>query len=118
VNDRGLAAAGATLAAPGRGEACQAPAILLLEQCLERFDEVEKALEWCERRPGGGRARLLFAHGGGEVGAIELDSGKRHRLDPASFAPAPSRSGGDARLDPAARALEIATGGDRELHTL
>jgi hypothetical protein len=80
VNEPGLAAAGIALAPPGRDEPCQAPGLLLVEGCLERLDAVEKALEWCERRPGGGRARLIFADATGARGAIELDGEKRRRV--------------------------------------
>ena len=105
VNEPGLAMAGIVLAPPGIGEACQAPALLLVEGCLERLDGVEKALEWCERRPGGGRARLVFADAAGASGAIEIDGEKRQRIDAARGASAGAPPG--VRIEPAARCLAI-----------
>jgi len=111
VNERGLAAAAILLAAPDAGERCQAPGVLLAEGCLERLDGVEKALEWCERRPGGGRARLVFADASGARGAIELDGEKRSRLEPAAAIgnadPVDASSGASLRIDSAARSLAI-----------
>jgi hypothetical protein len=110
VNERGLAAAALPLGAPGAGERCQAPAVLLAEGCLERLDSVEKALEWCERRPGGGRVRLVFADASGARGAVEIDAAKRLRLEPAVLddaRPAAAPIGTAVRIDPAARRIAI-----------
>jgi hypothetical protein len=109
VNARGLAGVVAELDPPasrGRGrDRCTASAALLLDQCLERLDGVEPALEWCERRPAGGRARLLFADAAGAVGAIAIDGDTRTRCD------VPSAETGEAGarvlVDPAARSLEL-----------
>jgi hypothetical protein len=111
VNERGLAAAAIAVSAPASGEACRAPGMLLLEGCLERLDTVEKALEWCERRPGGGRARLLFADAAGARGAIELDGEKRSRVEPHG-ASSPSRAPG-VWIDAARRSLSIELSGAR-----
>jgi hypothetical protein len=112
VNQEGLAAVGAQLAPPDAHERCRAPALLLLEGCIERLDGVEKALDWCERRPGGGRARLVFADAAGDVGAIEIEGEKRRRLALAASAPAdPDAAAVRVRVDPAARRIEIAQPG-------
>ncbi|MDJ0864617.1 MAG: hypothetical protein QNK03_00820 [Myxococcota bacterium] len=108
VNACGLAAAGRVLAPPEPGERCRAPGLLLVDQCLERLDNVEAALEWCERRPGGGRARLLFADASGAVAALEVEGEKRLRCDPTSAAGAELEGPcGQVRLDPGAGALEL-----------
>jgi len=109
VNEAGLAAAAVPLGPPDPDEPCQAPGLLLVEGCLERLDAVEKALEWCERRPGGGRGRLLFVDASGARGAVELEGEKRRRIEmppPAPVAGAPS-----ARIDALARCLEIERSG-------
>jgi hypothetical protein len=107
VNERGLAAAALPLGAPAPAERCQAPAALLAEGCLERLDTVEKALEWCERRPGGGRVRLVFADASGARGALEIDGAKRCRLGLGDLGRVRSEVAFDAHVDPAARSLSI-----------
>jgi hypothetical protein len=76
VNERGLAVVGVVRpAAPGSLERCAAPALLLVQECLQRCDGVAKAIEWCERRPSGGSAALLLADPSGEVAELRLDGG-------------------------------------------
>jgi hypothetical protein len=103
VNDRGLAGIAVPLAAPAHDERCAAPGVLLLDQCIERLDTVEKALDWCEHRPGGGRALLSFRDAAGNSAAIEIDGEKRHRR---AVIPA-SGSGLVVCADPHARTLAI-----------
>lgn len=81
VNERGLAVAVAesTLAEAG----CAAPAALLAQDCLERFEALDAALEWCAGRPGGGRARIFLGDAAGEVAGIELGEGRPRVLRPA-----------------------------------
>ena len=70
VNEEGLA----LLCAPVADEpgACAAPAVLLARECLQQFDSVGAALEWCTGRPAGGRATLLVADASGELAAVEI----------------------------------------------
>lgn len=103
VNDRGLAGVAVPLAAPAPDEGCAAPGLLLLDQCIERLDSVEKALDWCEHRPGGGRALLTFRDAAGSAAAIEIDGEKRHRRP---SAPA-TGTGLVVRADPQTRTLAI-----------
>jgi hypothetical protein len=106
VNEHGLAGALAAIGPVRPDERWRVPGALLLEQCIERLDAVEKALEWCERRPGGGSALLVFADASGVTEAIQIDGEKRTRdPTPAHFAAA--SVGGRVRLDPAKRAMEI-----------
>ncbi len=107
VNDRGLAGVAIPLAAPARDERCVAPGLLLLEQCIERLDSVEKALDWCEHRPGGGRALLVFRDAAGASAALEIDGAERHRSDAAPAA----GMGLVVRVDPRARTLGIEAAG-------
>lgn len=110
VNEHGLAGAAHLEAMPGASERWRAPGVLLLEQCIERLDAVEKALEWCERRPGGGRVRLVFADAEGRAAAIAIDGEKRARIEAPADAAA-GAAGPRLRVDPAARAIEIEGGG-------
>ena len=108
VNERGLAGAAEVFDPPARGRSgnrCGTPSLLLLDQCIERLDTVEKALEWCERRPGAGHARFVFADAEGSVGAIDLDARSRTRVEPLELAPDEDSSW--ALLDPRARAIEL-----------
>ena len=139
VNGEGLAA---LLAPPGiappRSEivradaACGAPAMLLVQQCLERFGRAESAAEWCLTRPAAGSATILLADASGSVVAVAVDDDRRRLADPpASPAPADEAAslsallaggagtGGEGAepalahravvwLDPAERALAVA----------
>jgi hypothetical protein len=79
VNEHGLAV-GAVLA--GAGGECAAPASLLAQDCLQRFDRVEKALEWLERRPAGGSARFALADATGAAALFEIEAAMRKRHEP------------------------------------
>jgi hypothetical protein len=81
VNERGLAAA--AVGGLGSREPCAAPAALLVQDCLERFETVESALEWCLGRPGGGHAAILLADAGGDAGGVEASGAERRVLRPA-----------------------------------
>jgi len=75
VNERGLAVA--AVAGPAAGERCAAPAWLLAQDCLERFEAVGPALEWCCERPGGGGGALLLAHADGDVAGVAFGAARR-----------------------------------------
>jgi hypothetical protein len=80
VNEAGLALA----AVPGPFEAgaCAAPATLLVQDCLQRFEGIQAALDWCLGRPAAGRATLLLADASGEVAGVEFTGGERRVLRP------------------------------------
>ncbi len=106
VNEHGLAGAVAAIGPIRAEERWRVPGALLLEQCIERLDAIEKALEWCERRPGGGTALLVFADAGGVTAALRIEGERRTRV------PAPTHFAAGCvaarlRIDPAARAIEI-----------
>jgi hypothetical protein len=78
-NERGLCVVGASQPCEGVPEAGgAAPALLLVQDCLQRFDSTEKAIEWCQGRPAGGRAALLIADAEGDVAAMEIDRDVRN----------------------------------------
>ena len=73
----------AMLPTPSRAEAdIAAPAFLLLDQCLERWDTAETALRWCATRPGNGRVLFVFADAAGCRGALYANGSDRVRLPP------------------------------------
>lgn len=95
VNERGLAVAASVVGGeiPTRGVE-GAPALLLVQDCLQRFDTVGKAMDWCARRPAAGAAAILLADAAGEVAAVWLDEQTRRVERPADglwVGPAPLR---------------------------
>jgi hypothetical protein len=73
VNQHGLAVAASGMVSSSEPlSSCAAPAALLVQDCLQRFDGVDKALEWCERRPAGGDASILFADADGVLARVDL----------------------------------------------
>ncbi len=116
VNAEGLAVllAPSEVAVPEDGATvaearCMAPALLFVQQCLERFDRVGTALDWCLSRPAGGRAALFFADAHGALAGVACDGDRRHVLAPSqpgllwSAPAAPDAALGDALCaDPSA----------------
>ncbi len=80
VNEHGLAATATALpAAEAQLAGCAAPAQLLVQDVLQRFDSVDKAVEWALRRPAGGTASLLLADASGSTAAVGIE-GRERRL--------------------------------------
>jgi len=77
VNEGGLAATWVSLPRAGEASGCAAPAAMLIQDCLARFDSIRGAADWCTGRPCGGRAAILLADAGGDVGALEVDGRAR-----------------------------------------
>ncbi|HME73806.1 MAG TPA: hypothetical protein VKM54_28670 [Myxococcota bacterium] len=80
VNAAGLAVACTTLEAAVAPQPCAAPAFLLVQECLQRFESVEGAEEWCLHRPAGGRATILIADALGGLVGVEVVGAERERL--------------------------------------
>ncbi len=78
VNQHGLVVAASGVASFSASLAhCAAPAALLVQDCLQRFDSVEKAVEWCERRAAGGFASILLADTEGVLARVDLEGDRR-----------------------------------------
>ncbi len=108
VNQHGLAVAASGVASSsGSLSTCAAPAALLVQDCLQRFDGVDKALEWCERRPAGGNASILLADARGELARVDLEGELRqvHR-DTDGFLLGAGASARVASIEKAYRASE------------
>ncbi|MEN8160403.1 MAG: hypothetical protein ABFS41_10070 [Myxococcota bacterium] len=83
VNEHGLAAMATSLAPPVMTLAgCAAPAALLVQDVLQRFDTAEKATEWALHRPAGGDASLVLADASGVLGGVRIEGRVRRRLEP------------------------------------
>jgi hypothetical protein len=70
VNEHGLAVAASGVSSSALLSTCAAA--LLVQDCLQRFDGTDKAIEWCERRPAWGSASILFADAGGFLARVDL----------------------------------------------
>ncbi len=78
VNQHGLAVAVGGLASSSASLAhCAAPAALLVQDCLQRFDRVDKAVEWCERRSAGGDVSILLGDAEGALARVDLEGDRR-----------------------------------------
>jgi len=80
VNAAGLAAAylprrDAPAAAQRRAPA--APAILLVQECLQRFEQIEASIDWCLDRPAAGSGIVVLADARGEMAAVHVEQGDR-----------------------------------------
>jgi hypothetical protein len=83
VNEHGLAAMVSAVPSDVMSLAgCAAPAALLVQDVLQRFDTVDKATEWVRSRPAGGRASVLLADASGAVAGVRITGRARRPLEP------------------------------------
>ena len=102
VNEAGLAVAVAEQRSlPGR---FTPPLALFARDCLERFERVEPALDWCLARPAAPGGSLLLADAQGELAGVYASGPERRPLRPLSWLVL-----GDAGLE-LAKADTLATG--------
>jgi len=78
VNERGLGVAVSCEV----GAAVEAPAILLAQDCLERFENTEAAVEWCLNRPATGPSTVFLLDAAGEAAGVEILESERRVLRP------------------------------------
>jgi hypothetical protein len=72
VNEHGLAVAASGVSSSASLSTCTAAPALLVQDCLQRFDGTDKAIEWCERRPAWGSASILLADADGILARVDL----------------------------------------------
>jgi hypothetical protein len=83
VNEAGLAVAVAEQRSlPGR---FAPPLALFARDCLERFERVEPALDWCLARPAAPGGSLLLADAHGELAGVYAGGPERRALRPPSW---------------------------------
>ncbi len=83
VNEAGLAVAVAEQRAlPGR---FAPPLALFARDCLERFERVDPALDWCLSRPAAPGGSLLLADARGELAGVYAGGPERRALRPPSW---------------------------------
>ena len=78
LNQAGLSAALAPLPrSEFASSSAQATPALLVQDCLQRFAQVDAALDWCMKRPVSGRACIVLADASGASGAVEIQGARR-----------------------------------------
>jgi hypothetical protein len=77
VNESGLAAAWLPGPCPDASPAKAAPFILMVQECLQRFGDVNAAADWCLSRPAQGPGSILIAGAKGEFVRVEASGGTR-----------------------------------------
>jgi hypothetical protein len=78
VNEAGLA----VVALARCADAGAPPTALFTRDCLERFERVDPALEWCLERPAGPGGALLLADATGDLAAVDAQGPARRALRP------------------------------------
>ncbi|MCH7866970.1 MAG: hypothetical protein IH881_04690 [Myxococcales bacterium] len=48
-------------------------AVLLVQECLQRFEDIEGCLDWCRKRPRSGNVSLMIADAAGHLARIEVE---------------------------------------------
>jgi hypothetical protein len=135
ARESAAAAAGSRSGGPGSAplRAVDAPSMLLVQDCLARFEHLAGALDWCRKRPVEGDQTIVLAEASGGRGAVVF-RGRERRVEsgvaadagagaPALADPRPGeltgellvggagRGPGRVALDPVARILRVAAAG-------
>lgn len=118
VNEAGLAliaplpSAGPRGGAPGSApmRAADAPSMLLVQDCLARFEHLAGALDWCRKRPAEGEQTILLADASGARGTVAF-RGRERRVEAREAAGADGELSGvlvgdDAGREPVAVAID------------
>lgn len=83
VNEAGLAVA-ITSIPYGPGREPSPPALLLVQECLQRFEHAARAVEFALARRAGGAGTLLLADATGDVAGLAISGTRRRPLAPSS----------------------------------
>ncbi len=77
VNVGGLAVVAGPLlwGAPGRDGG--APSLVLAQECLQRFSDVQGALDWCQKRPVEGEQSFVLADASGATASVVVSGSER-----------------------------------------
>ena len=118
VNEAGLAVVGGPLLWGPAGRDGNPTSLLLVQECLQRFRDLEGALDRCGKRPVAGEQSLVLADDTGRLATVvvtgterriqygeselQLDAGERESVD--------ARPPGTVTLDPAERRLSFRRG--------
>ena len=75
VNEAGVGVVAAPCAAGRAGT--DPSALLLVQECLQRFHDLPGCIDWCSKRPASGRLALLIADASGASAVVNLEDGER-----------------------------------------
>lgn len=105
VNDAGLA----VIVRPSESATAvirggDAPPILLVQDCLARFEHLAGALDWCRKRPVEGEQTILLGDASGARATVEY-RGRERRVESRPAGAAMEWYAGFVRIDPLARRL-------------
>jgi len=125
VNEAGLAVVGGPLLWGTPGRDGNPSSLLLVQECLQRFPDLEGALDWCSKRPVEGEQSLVLADAAGGLATVvfsgtdcrvSLGEGELH-LEGGELPEEQGESAGSDRdedrvaLDPIHRSLSLSIGG-------
>ena len=119
VNEGGLAVVAGPLLWGTPGRAGWPPPLLLVQECLQRFEDLEGALDWCQKRPVEGEQSFVLADASGAVATV-IANGRTRRITQGDGElyleggepPEPDGEGADrVWLDPKARRLQLDASG-------
>jgi hypothetical protein len=79
VNAAGVAA---LLATSGASSDAGPPVALLVQECLQRFDDVAGCIDWCLKRPAGGSGSIVVGDESGNVAVVEIHGADRRLMPP------------------------------------
>jgi hypothetical protein len=124
LNERGLAVVGGPLLWGAPGREGDPTSLLLVQECLQRFSDLEGALDWCLKRPVEGEQSILLTDASGALASVIVNGRERRvqrgegelHLDGGEPAPT-GRYTDEAEepdwiwLDPLARRVRVRHGG-------
>ena len=79
VNEGGLAVVAGPLLWGRAGREGSAPSFLLAQECLQRFEDLEGAIDWCRKRPVEGEQSFVLADATGAVATV-IAKGRERRI--------------------------------------
>ena len=79
LNEGGLAVVAGPLLWGSPGREGNPTSLLLVQECLQRFPDLEGALDWCSKRPVEGEQSLLLADAAGGLATVVV-SGRERRI--------------------------------------
>jgi hypothetical protein len=124
INEAGLAVMAGPILWGTSGYTGFAPSALLVQECLQRFEDLGGALDWCRKRPVEGEQSVVLADVSGAVATV-ISSGRERRIqegegelyleggEPAAQDADREGSSGRVVLDPEHRSLCIESGSTR-----
>ena len=79
VNEAGLTVVGGPLLWGPSGRGGRPTSLLLVQECLQRFEDLDGAIDWCCKRPVEGEQSIVLADASGEVATVVV-SGRDRRV--------------------------------------